>query len=635
LIFDWFNAREAVEIGAALADQLAPQIAPDPAVPGKIATPAQQGNVLEEMLQRADCEVRPRRLNFYKRAKFANSFKWRLLANGIKGEIADELTQRLVLHLSLDHVRSAPARNSAPARGDRPSSNNARYLFAQANKFLVQGSHREAIDIFQELVSLNPRHAEALNNLGSALCDLGHYKEAEDHFRRALSIKPDYPEPYYNLGTMFRLTGSIVESEIWLRRALKLKPNYADARSSLGLTLVLRGRVRDAKVRFGKVLKGAPRHVGALFGMGSVAKIEGRFDEAEAMFKRVLEINPRMTGAWAALVGLRKMTSADDAWLKRAEEIAASEIGPLEAADLCFAIGKYCDDVKDFDRAFYNYKRANELLQTVAERYERDAHTRFVDELIRDYTRETVHRGHVGASASMKPVFVVGMPRSGTSLAEQIVASHPAAKGAGELGFWSAAVHEHDITTRKGPVDESTKRKLAKDYLRALESQSGDALRVVDKTPVNSDYLGVIHAVFPNARIIYMQRDPIDTCLSCYFQQFSLAVNFTMDLSDLAHYYREHRRLMAHWRAVLPRGTILDVPYAELVVDQVGWTRKILDFLGLEWDERCLDFHDTERAVTTTSYWQVRQRIYKDSVNRWRNYEKFIGPLLGLRDLKH
>ena len=190
----------------------------------------------------------------------------------------------------------------------------------------------------------------------------------------------------------------------------------------------------------------------------------------------------------------------------------------------------------------------------------------------------------------------------------------------------------HEALIRRGELGEPIRKKLAEAYLRALARHSVDALRIVDKAPVNSDYLGVIHSVFPNARIIYMRRDPIDTCLSCYFQQFSPAMNFTMDLSDLVHYYREHRRLIAHWRAVLPPGTILDVPYAELVADQEGWSRKILDFVGLEWDERCLDFHKTKRPVVTASCWQVRQRIYNDSVERWRNYEKFTSPLLGLRD---
>jgi hypothetical protein len=161
---------------------------------------------------------------------------------------------------------------------------------------------------------------------------------------------------------------------------------------------------------------------------------------------------------------------------------------------------------------------------------------------------------------------------------------------------------------------------------------AGGARRVVDKAPVNSEYLGIIHSVFPQARIIYMRRDPIDTCLSCYFQQFSAALNFTMDLEDLAHYYREHQRLMAHWRSALPQHAMLEVPYSQLVSDQERWTRRMLEFLGLEWEPRCLDFHRTQRTVPTASAWQVRQKIYTDSVERWRHYSKYLGPLKDLRD---
>ena len=187
------------------------------------------------------------------------------------------------------------------------------------------------------------------------------------------------------------------------------------------------------------------------------------------------------------------------------------------------------------------------------------------------------------------------------------------------------SVRKHESVIRQELLAEPLPKKLAAEYLRVLAGHSSEALRVVDKAPVNSDYLGLIHSVLPNARMIYVQRDPIDTCLSCYFQQLPNSLNYTMDLSDLAHYYREHRRLVAHWRSVLPPETLLTVPYAELVADQEKWTRRILEFLGLPWDERCLDFHKTERPVTTASTWQVRQKIYKSSVERWRNYKKFIG----------
>ena len=194
------------------------------------------------------------------------------------------------------------------------------------------------------------------------------------------------------------------------------------------------------------------------------------------------------------------------------------------------------------------------------------------------------------------------------------------------------AARAHQSEMRQGILGEPARKKLAEEYLRVLERHCPGAQRVVDKTLINSDYLGFIHSVFPNARIIRMRRDPIDTCLSCYFQHFSTAMRFSMDLNDLADFYRVNQRLMNHWCSALPAGTILEVPYEELVVDQEAWTRKILDFLGLEWDERCLSFHETKRAVNTSSAWQVRQKIYTQSSGRWRNYEKFIGPLKGLRD---
>ncbi len=297
-------------------------------------------------------------------------------------------------------------------------------------------------------------------------------------------------------------------------------------------------------------------------------------------------------------------------------------------------MGKYCDDVGDYARAFRNFQRANELQKMSVQAYDRDSRTRFVDDVKRVYTREALSDADDGAVDSERPVFVVGMPRSGTSLVEQIIASHPAARGAGELGFWSEAVQRREAVLRREPPGETLRKRLAAAYLRVLAEHSADAQRVVDKTTFNCDYLGVIHAVFPRARVIYLRRDPIDSCLSCYFHQFSQGIDFAMDLSDLAHYYSEHHRLMEHWRSVLPAQSLLDVPYAALVADQEGWTRKIVSFLGLEWDERCLDFHRTERTVLTSSFWQVRQKIYKGSVGRWRHYEKFIGPLLELQGLE-
>jgi tetratricopeptide (TPR) repeat protein len=622
----WFDGREASEIGATLADEFSPR--PESTTGTGPAANGTFGSV-EQLLRRADNAVRPLQLNFYKKAKFANSFKWRLIENGVERKTADEVTQSLVLHLAQGRM-SQPNRDAGDTPVAPADKLEAQRLFHRGNKFLAQGAYAEAATLYEQAIQLDSSHAETLNNLGASLSHLGRYEEAEQCFRDSIAIKPNYVDPHANLGSLLRIKAQLVGAEISLRRALKLKPNSTEARINLGLTLSSLGRLRDARACFAKVLKGAPRNVQALHGMAQIDVLEGRFEQAESTFNRIIEIDPKMPKAWAGLAGTRKLTKSDAEWFRTAERIATSGIDPMDEANLRFAMGKYCDDVNEFEQAFQHFKRANELLKSAANDYVPKTRSQLVDELVRLYTRDAISNIGVPGSSSAKPIFVVGMPRSGTSLAEQIIATHPAAYGAGELQFWDRLIFE-DPSMRKALLSEPARAKVAEKYLGVLENLSANASRVIDKSPENSDFLGVIYSVFPNARVIYMQRDPIDTCLSCYFQQFLTGLNFTFDLSDLAHYYREHQRIMAHWRSVLPPGFILDVPYEGLVEDAESWSRKMLDFVGLEWDARCLDFHTTKRQVVTASAWQVRQKIYRNSVARWRNYESFIGPLRGLR----
>jgi tetratricopeptide (TPR) repeat protein len=637
MLLSWLNAREATQAGIALADDFVLQTAGASSGGHHKGAAGKLERFMQMFLQRVDREARPLQLNVFKRAKLANSFKWRLLEKGVELEIVDELTRALVLRLSssrsANNARAPQAHAPAAASPSRRGSGGVAAMLAKGNECMVRGAYAEAMSCYEGLLSLDSRNVLAHNNLGAAHWKLGHYKRAEEEFRRAIGIREGYPDAHSNLGTVLRQTGRITESETPLRRALKLKPTHVDAQSSLGMTLALRGRLRDARECFEKVLRIAPRNVEALAGIARVAALEGRFDEAGAAYRRVLEVDPNMAAAWAALAQLRKMTSADRDWLAGAEKAAAGGLPPLEEADLRYAIGKYYDDVEEFGRAFRSYQRANELHRTAVEPYDRTGWTRLVDDLIRVYTREVLAAEHPGASDSHRPVFVVGMPRSGTSLVEQIIASHTSAQGAGELDYWAQAFRKHATLCREPPA-EGLAQRLAAGYLRTLEQHSPQALRVVDKTTFNADLMGVVHCVFPRARFIYLRRDPIDSCLSCYFHQLPATLSFCTDLGDLAHYYREHHRLVEHWREALPSGALLDVPYEELTADQEAWTRRIVDFLGLEWDPRCLDFHRTNRVVATASYWQVRQKIYKSSVGRWRHYEKFIGPLLTLRDLE-
>jgi tetratricopeptide (TPR) repeat protein len=629
MILQWFNARDAADAGSALADEFASPATSSSTATGTLAI-GKGDEAMERILRLADREFESLRLNAYKRARLANSFKWRLIENGVARQVADEVTQSLVMHLSLKRVGVLPEADPVPGPDGGAPTAIANDLLTLANRHFSKGDYAAALTCYEDLAATDSHRPDALNNIGSVLCKLDRYIEAERYFRQAIEMKPDNPEAYCNLGNVLRWRGYFAESEVALRHAIKLKPIFLEAHSSLGLTLTLHGSLHDARGRFKKVLKTRPRHADALFGMGQIAAMEGRLDEADAMFNKVLEVDPYLPSAWAAQAGVRKMTISDGAWLKGAEVAVARRISPLDEAAVRFAIGKYFDDVGDFERAFQSYRRANETLKSIAEPYRRRVRAQLANDLIRIYTRKTLAGLGQEVSASVVPVFVVGMMRSGTSLVEQILSSHPLVKGAGELEFWTDVMRTYQPDTLPGPLDRPKREKVAEDFLSILSRHSADALRVIDKAPVNSDYLGVIHSVFPRARIIYVRRNPIDACLSCYFQPFALSLNFTFDLSDLAHYYKEHRRLIEHWCAVLPSGTILEVPYEELVADQQAWTRRMLDFLGLEWDPGCLDFHQTKRQVVTASYWQVRQRIYKDSVERWRNYKKFIGPLLSL-----
>jgi hypothetical protein len=259
--------------------------------------------------------------------------------------------------------------------------------------------------------------------------------------------------------------------------------------------------------------------------------------------------------------------------------------------------------------------------------------TQVVDGITQSYNAIWLRETRINAHESARPVFIVGMLRSGTTLAEQILASHPDVFAAGELTYWNTASAAYRPSALDAPASGTLLHKLADDYLRLLQDLSDDTLRVVDKMPTNFAFLGLIHAALPNARIIHMRRNPIDTCLSIYFQDFEAAVSYANDLEDLAHYYAEYLRLMKHWRLILPKDAILDVSYEGLVNDQEAWSRRMLEFIGLPWDPRCLDFHETHRTVITASKWQVRQKITGASVLRWRNYEKFLGPLLRLPEL--
>jgi tetratricopeptide (TPR) repeat protein len=495
------------------------------------------------------------------------------------------------------------------------------------------GQREEAITSYRQALQLDPNYVEALNNLGNVLRDLGECREAISLYRQSIQLDPGRAESHCTLGNLLFEFRRIDEAAASYRRALALEPDNALAHLGLGAALRMQGRATDAEASCRAALAIEPDNVGALSLLGELRADHGQFSEAQGFFERTIAIDPDFAFAFFSIATHRKMTRADAPWLRGTEALLARSLPLRHEISLRYALGKYFDDVQQYDEAFGNYHKANELTKRYGANYDRAKVTERVDSIINSFDAAWLGQWQLRGNPSERPVFIVGMPRSGTSLTEQILASHPAVFGAGELPFWQIAYAAYETAGARGERGENLIPGMAGDYLDRLTALSGDAERVVDKMPLNFMLVGLISAAFPQARIIHLQRHPIDTCLSIYFQYFSHLHPYANDLDNLTHYYREYARVMDHWRATLPATAFLEIPYEALIEDQEGSTRRMLDFVGLPWDPKCLDFHQTDRVVITLSKWQVRQKIHAASAGRWRHYDKFVGPLKSLLDL--
>ena len=501
------------------------------------------------------------------------------------------------------------------------------------NALRAAGRYEQAATSYRHAISLDPAYAGAYSHLSDVLRELGQTADAVASSRRALKIQPDLAMAHNSLGNALLDLGRTAEAADSYRRAAALDPASSQARINLGMVLRLEGRTAEAEASCREALAIDADAAAAVVLLAELLADQGRFAQAEESFKRAVALDPQLPEALAGIAHLRKMTPRDAAWLAEAQRLAQRCVSPRGEVYLRFALGKYFDDVGEYPAAFASFRRANELAKSYGPPYDRERATRTVDRLIRSHPPRAAAAAAASAGAipASRPMFIVGMPRSGTTLAEQILASHPAVFGAGELPLWRTVGAAQEASSSADAAADSPVT-LGGDYLRLLEALAPQATRVVDKMPANFLSLGVILEALPGARVIHMRRNPVDTCLSIYFQHFKSGHSYANDLGDLAHYYTQYLRLMDHWRAALPAHCLLEVPYEGLVADPEAWSRKMLAFIELPWDAKCLDFHQNSRSVLTASKWQVRQKISRSSVDRWRHYEPFIGPLRQLLD---
>jgi tetratricopeptide (TPR) repeat protein len=497
----------------------------------------------------------------------------------------------------------------------------------------AQGQFEDAAESYERALALDAGYVDALNNLGNALRDLGQRRKCLAVYARAIGLDPTRAESHCNLGNVLLELRRIDEAAASYRHALALKPDYGAAHLSLSMGLRMLGQSTAAEASCRAALVLDPNYVEALSLLGELHADRGQFSEAQELFQRAITLDPQFPFAFFSIAMHRKMTSEDGGWLQGVGALLAKRLPLRYEISLRYALGKYFDDLKQYDHAFDNYRQANELTKRNGLVYDAARLTQHVDRIIQSFEATSMRVAEAGGHPSERPVFIVGMPRSGTSLTEQILASHPGVFGAGELSFWDGAFSSYEAAGLEGHQGAHLIPRMAAEYLEHLSQLSSGALRVVDKMPPNFMNLGLIHSAFPRARIIHMQRHPIDTCLSIYFQYFLNTHPYANDLDSLAHYYGEYLKIMDHWRAVIPGSALLEISYEALIEDQEGWSRRMVDFVGLPWDPKCLDFYRTDRVVITASKWQVRQKIHASSAGRWKNYEKHVGPLQHLVSL--
>lgn len=498
------------------------------------------------------------------------------------------------------------------------------------------GNLPAAIELIVKAAELNPGLALYHRNLGELCRRLGRLQDAVLAGRRASTLAPEDAEAWFNLGLALADSGDPEEAKSAYQQVLQLNPDHGYAWNNLGAVLMQAGSESAAAEAHEAAVRINPGHAEALCNLGALYSVRGRLEEARALLTAALHAAPSFVEAHFNLSPL-KTYSTDDPELAHLETLRgdAPRMPQLTRARYWFALGKALEDCKRHDEAFLAYAEGNRTQQAVLHCDEAwdDQHLQELTHLIDAgfFTKlSAIHE----IVANRVPVFIVGMPRSGTTLLEQILASNPGVYGAGELGVLDELLRgilgEAALSYPSGlaSLSDAELAALGSDYLDRVWALSPEATHIVDKMPANFFHIGLIHRALPQAKILHITRNPLDTCFSCYARLFTEPVNFAYDLGTLGRYYRRYMILMQHWQQTLPADTILDVRYEDLIGDTESQAQRVMSYLGLPWDPVCLNFHANTRPVRTASLAQVRQPIYTSSVERWRPYEKHLAPLI-------
>lgn len=515
-------------------------------------------------------------------------------------------------------------RDALTQNPDHPAALHYMGLIAQQT-----GQPEQAVRLLMRSIELDPGDPRTYNHLGQVFVGLKRMSEAEQCFRKAVDVDPNHIDSLNNLANILKINGELDNAISLYRKVLELQPNATNSTYNLANALKDKRSYDEAIDWYRQTIKIDPCHVHSHQNLAVTLEQKGHFKEAISHYLSALKSDPHHIKALSNLIAI-KSYQPDQTMVEKA--IAILDDSKIEEDDrikLNHGLGKHFDRIGEYDTAFQYFARAAAVFNERNPPFDVSLIAGRFEHVIKAFSKEHFERVSAFGNKSERPVFIVGMPRSGTTLTEQILASHPQVFGAGEL---------QEITQISGKLDFQYPEEIdrmdarlieetAQQFLRHIDALApASAVRITDKLPANFIHLGLIATLFPNAHIIHCRRAPLDIGLSCFIELFEMSHDYTTNLEHFGQYFLLYDRMMAHWRKVLPM-PIHELRYETLIADQEMQSRELVRFCGLEWDEACLTYHKTDRAVMTPSRWQVRQPIYSSSIGRWKNYASHMEPL--------
>ncbi|WP_455221789.1 sulfotransferase [Kaarinaea lacus] len=498
------------------------------------------------------------------------------------------------------------------------------------------GNLTKAIELIAQAIKLSPKESSYYSNLAMCNTDLGQFDEAKKNYQSALDLDARLIPALIGMGLLMGKQGNYKESARYLSSVVNRQPNHVTANVNYALTLKKLGKHKEALSYAKKAIKIDPNNAVFQNNLGTIYQDLGEFTEALLCFRNSLKLNPAYGKAFYHLALSKKFSENDEDMdlVNQSEQLVANTNVDINSRiSFHFGLGKIYDDLKLWDKAFRQFKQGNSLVDKA---YDATAlHVKF-NNIIQIFHQQWILEHSKLGCHDISPIFIVGMPRSGTTLVEQILTSHPDVYGIGES---QAIPHlTNTMTSLLGSkqtypycinqLNADTVTELAKQYqeiVKESEQYQSDK-RSVDKMTTNYMHLGLIVTLFPNAKIIHCTRDPLDICLSCYFQDFTDRPEFAYRMENIGHFYNEYERIIEYWRVTLT-DHIFNINYSDVVNETENVVRALLEFCGLPWNENCLSFYESKRQIMTASKWQVKQPIYKQSLNRWKNYQAHLAPL--------